>query len=115
MGVPKAAKLQAELMVELTCLHTLYVAGKFDWRHRINSLSWMNTMRDRLANSAVSASVAQSLVLAALDEAGWDTSSQGDFECMAGDSGLVAPPHRETPGMLGWWLPRLHSLRCQRG
>ena len=61
----------------------------------------MNTMRNRLKTSAVSASVAQSLVLAALDEAGWDTSSQGDFECMAGDSGLVAPPRHETPGMLG--------------
>ena len=54
MGVPKAAKLQAELMVELTRLHTLYVAGKFDWRHTITSLSWINTMRDRLAKSAVS-------------------------------------------------------------
>ena len=95
-GVPKLAKLPAQLMVELTRLHTLYVAApsKFSWRNTPTSLVWMNAMRERLRDEPPAAVPA---LLAGQGSRCWETASQGDFESQAEDHSLI----HVAPVMLG--------------
>ena len=85
------AKLPAQLMVELTRLHTLYmkVPSQFSWRNTETSLSWMNAMRARLNEGKAVVPVS----LAGQESRCWETASQREFESQADDHSLthVAP------------------------
>ena len=78
-------------MVELTRLHTLYVAvpSKFSWRNTPTSLVWMNAMRDRLREEPPAAVPA---LLAGQGSRCWETASQGDLESQAEDHSALTHP-----------------------
>ena len=96
-GVPKMAKLPAQLMVELTRLHTLYVKvpSQFNWRDTDTSLAWMKAMRERVKRDGAGAVVPVSL--AGQQSRCWETASQGDFESQAEDQSII----HVAPVMLG--------------
>ena len=67
-GVPPSAKITVELSTEMTRLHKIFLAGKFDWRTTPTTLRWLNAKRGTPLGSQVAGSSAEVGVVDDLEE-----------------------------------------------
>lgn len=72
-GVPHGVKLQADMLLEIRRLHTLYTSGSFDWSKTPTTLKWLLALR-RTKQIPVAVNRAAATMKAGQDDEGSESS-----------------------------------------